>query len=675
MKRILLSSLSMFLLTSMALGQSFSDDFEAYGAGDYLAASNSEWTTWGGTTGTSEDVRISDEQAYSGTNSIKFSSTSPNGGPADVVKYFTGEKLTTGVLKTNMQMLVETGAYFNYQGEIAIGTTWSMNAFFEANGRGRITGSGNGDILSFEYPTGEWFDWNMVINFDANKWQLEVNGVCVGSFANPDNSIASIDIYPVNGNSFFIDDFGYEYSEETPEIINDAIVTLRTPEPSALAGKVTPFSGEFKNGGQTVIESFMLEATLGSEVIPVEMTGLSLAEGESTTFDISSGYAIPEGNTSVSLAIKSVNGGEFEDEDLCNDESIIPLFGLVPADHKKVIIEEGTGTWCGFCPRGTVALDRFSARYPDTYIGVAVHNDDPMDIGNYDASLNLSGYPNSLVNRGPQIDPSASESQFLERILEPSAASILQGADWDPETRVLKISLIVTAQDEITTNHKVNVVITEDGVSGTGEDWAQRNYFSGANDLIDINGLNWRDLPDPVPAADMIYDHVARAMLAPYAGLDNSFEADMATGEEKIFNFSYTVPEDFDIDKMHIVSMLINPNGTINTGEGDSVAEDIENGYVAGPLNTYDPQLDNLVNVYPNPIVNYTNVRINLSERTDVTLEVVDMTGQTMNSKTYENRNGLFSTVLDASNIAAGTYVLKISAGERYTTQKITVVK
>jgi len=678
MKRTLLLGLSILFMTSIAIGQSFADDFESYTAGDYLAASNSEWTTWGGTTGTSEDVKISDEKAFSGANSIKFVAVG-SGGPQDVVKYFTGDKLTTGVLQTNMQMLVETSAYFNYQAETTIGTTWAMNAFFEANGKGRITGSGNGDILTFDYPTGEWFDWKMVINFDANKWQLEVNGICVGSFANPDNSIASMDIYPVAGNSFFIDDFGYEYTTAAPEIISDAIVVMRTPEASALAGKETSFGGELRNGGQTVIESFALLATLGEDIYPIEMMDLNLASGESMMFDISDAFAIPEGNSSVSLEIVSINGGTFDDEDLCNDKSTISLFGLVPAAHKKVIIEEATGTWCGYCPRGTVALDRFSVRYPDTYIGIAVHNgNDPMVNSTYDDGLDAPGFPNALVNRGEFMDPGQTEGPFLEQVVEPSAASILQGADWNEESRELKISMIVTALEEITTNFKVNVAITEDDLSGPSGNWAQANYFSFQRDnvdLIDMNGLNWKDLPNPVPATDMVYDHVARAILAPYAGLENSFSEDMPIGGEKVFNFFYTVPEDFNIDKMHIVSMLINPDGTINTGEGDTVMEDIENGFVAGITSTYDTDLNNVINVFPNPTSDFTNVRINLSERSDVILQVVDMTGKAVMDKTYENQNGLFSVMVDTNTLNAGNYVLKINVGDSYTTKKISVVK
>lgn len=674
MKTTLLTFFAAILCSGMMYGQTFYDDFESYGAGDYLAASNSDWTTWGGSTGSAEDVRVSDEQAFSGTKSIKLFSTAASGGPQDLVKYFTGQKITTGVLNTSMRMLVETSAYFNYQGEVAIGTTWSMNAFFEAGGVGRITGASNTDVLTFDYPVGEWFDFNMTINFDANKWQLEVNGICVGSFANPNNSIASMDIYPVQGDRFFVDDFGYEYLPDGQEVIRDAIVELIVSEPRGLAGISTSIDGALSNGGMEVITSFEAEANIDGTITPVSMSGLNLANGDRATFTILENHTVSAGDSEVSIAITSINGGDFEDEDQCNDASRVSLFGLVPADGKKVIIEEATGTWCGWCPRGAVALERFTKRYPDTYIGVAVHNGDPMTVSAYDGPLAAPSYPNALVNRGSWIDPGQSEGQFLDRVSEPSSATILQGAEFDVSTRELKISLTLSTLEDISTAHKMNVVLTEDGVTGT-TGYAQANYYSGSQDLIDIHGVNYRDLPDPIPADQMIHDHVARAILAPYAGLDDSFDETLNPGDERIFNFTYTVPADFDIDNMHIVSMLINPDGTINTGEGDSVAEATANGWVMGITSVYDQSLNDALNVYPNPMSDYTTVRLNMSETADVTINIVDMMGKIVMSKNYPRQSGLFSIDVDGSSLPAGAYVMNIQAGEKLSSRKISVVK
>ena len=73
---------------SFTFAQTFSDDFESYTIGSYLGSSSADWTTWSGTEGGAEDVQITDNNASSGSNSIYFSSTSPNGGPADVVLPF-----------------------------------------------------------------------------------------------------------------------------------------------------------------------------------------------------------------------------------------------------------------------------------------------------------------------------------------------------------------------------------------------------------------------------------------------------------------------------------------------------------------------------------------------------------------------------------------------------------
>jgi hypothetical protein len=673
MKKTLLSIFSFVLLSSLAFGQSFADNFESYGVGDYLGASAPEWTTWSGVTGTAEDVRITDAEAASGSKSIYFAGAA-GGGPQDVVLFYGGDKLTTGFLNTKMNLLVETGAYFNYQAEETIGTTWAMNAFFEAGGNGRITGSGNATILTFQYPQGEWFDFEMDINFDANKWQLSVNGVCVGSFANPDNSIASIDLFPLAGNSFYVDDFEYEYSAVSPPIVEDISTKLNVSRENGIAGAEIEITGSVTNEGSSDVTAIEIEVVVGSDVLPYSQDGFTLAQGETLEFVIDDAFMLPEGFTNLDMNIVSVNGGDFADEDLCNNSASLLLFGTVPADHKKVIVEEATGTWCGWCPRGTVWMDRMTNRYPDHFIGIAVHNGDPMQDADYNSGLGASAFPGAVVNRNGFVDPASIEAPFLTDVKEPSLAIMENGALWDETTRELTISLVVTSLDEISTNHKINIALTEDNVSGTGNGWGQVNYYSNSQDLIDDNGVNWRDLPATVPGSDIEYDHVARAILAPFDGLSKSFKDVLAADDQEVFNFTYTVPAGFDEENMHIVTMLINPNGTINTGEGTTIMEAVENGFSL-VSSTHSIELGNATSVYPNPMSQYTTVDINLVERSDVNINIVDMSGKLLMQKTYEGRNGFFRTNVNISDLPTGNYIMKINTKDFYTTKKISVIR
>jgi thiol-disulfide isomerase/thioredoxin len=62
-------------------------------------------------------------------------------------------------------------------------------------------------------------------------------------------------------------------------------------------------------------------------------------------------------------------------------------------------MEEYTGTWCGWCPRGIVGLQLVNETYGDRVQTIAVHYDDPMETSVY-YSLLPGSFPNATVNRG-----------------------------------------------------------------------------------------------------------------------------------------------------------------------------------------------------------------------------------------------------------------------------------
>ncbi len=655
---------SFFLYSLLGYSQfSFSDDFESYSPGDYLGVVSNQWTTWSNDPGSSEDVKITTEKAHSGNNSIKFVAGSSNGGPQDVVQYFGEELLNSGLFTLTTYMYVIDGAYFNFQGDRTIGKLWSMNAFFTSSGNGSITGSSNNTLIAFTHPVNEWFEIKIEVNLDANQWTVSINGECMGSFSNPDNVIASIDIYPTGGNSFFVDDFSYEYNPEAPAIEHDLAVSLSSPQTLGFTGAKTDIKAHVKNNGTSEVTSF--EYVVNGDIMHT-IVDISILPGETYSFDLFTGLELLEGTNKISINITSTG-----DQNDCNDAASLTLKGVTPAPHKKVVVEEATGTWCGWCPRGAVALERFSDKYKGRFIGIAVHNGDPMADQDYNGGLNAGSFPNAVVNRGGFMDPSEVENPFLDEVQTPSMASFTQGASWDSDTRELKISTIVTAQEPISANQKIAIALTEDGVTGTGNGWAQANYYSGSNDLIDIHGTNWKDLPNPV--SNLEYDHVGRAILPEFGGMPNSFENGLMTGEEKIFNFSMTLPESFNMQNMHVITMLINSNGTINTAESNTIQEAIENGFVIS--DTKDFSFTPSFTIAPNPTNQGANVYVNLLENSDVTATLKDMSGKTVLKKFYPAANGLFSFYLDTTPLKSGMYLLEIAHQNGVSVQKMMISK
>ena len=56
----------------------------------------------------------------------------------------------------------------------------------------------------------------------------------------------------------------------------------------------------------------------------------------------------------------------------------------------RPLIEEYTGTWCGWCPRGFTGMEMLRETFGEDFIGVAIHNQDPM------AVLTTSQYPSNI---------------------------------------------------------------------------------------------------------------------------------------------------------------------------------------------------------------------------------------------------------------------------------------
>ena len=85
----------------------------------------------------------------------------------------------------------------------------------------------------------------------------------------------------------------------------------------------------------------------------------------------------------------------------CEDTEINRNFSSVPSVFtKKVLIEEFTGSWCGYCPSGAEILEDLVDSL--NVIGVAIHSGDYMTIehgGFLEESYPSSGYPSGMVDR------------------------------------------------------------------------------------------------------------------------------------------------------------------------------------------------------------------------------------------------------------------------------------
>lgn len=648
---------------------SFFDDFESYTDGEYLGPQSDKWTTWSSKDGTTEDTKITSVKAASGTKSIFFSSTASGGGPQDVVLPFS-DAYTDGIFKLGMKLFIDAGntAYFNLQAEKVIGTTWAIDVNFNADGSVALTGGG-ANLAGGKFPQGEWFTFEISGNISANLWSASVNGASVGTYSLASNKVASIDIYPANANAlFYVDDFYYSHEAYVPKP-NDIGISGVSVAPKDLTGSKAPLGVKLTNLGANTANNVEIEFAYGAITGKKTITGFNLASLETKTVNFDEELTVLSGSNPIQVSAKLVGS---DDDDVANNASSSAVVGVTPAEDKLVIAEEATGTWCGWCPRGAVMLDRLSKKYPDYFIGIAVHNNDPMVVAEYDTGIRglsgFTGFPSATVGRTAIIDPLAIESNFFSRIAEAPKSVIKVGASYDESTRKMLVSPKITFKANASGSYKMAVVIVEDSVRGTASGYAQANYYSGGG-----NGPmgGYENLPSTIPASQMTYNHVARVLAGGFKGTalpKTSYKKD----DVVYTNFEITLPAGINVENIHIVPILFAPSGLIDNGAKATLEEAVAEGFVLG---ANDVTFNGDVFVYPNPVSYTSIIDLTLDNPAEVSVDIFDISGRVVASKNYGKLSGKNELLLNASDFNNGTYLARIKAGTQEITKNIVVQK
>jgi hypothetical protein len=146
----------------------YEENFESYNVGDYIGEVSSIWTTWSGATGGNEDGQISDEQAYSGTQSLKVYG-SASGGPMDL--YFPIGLETPYDVSFKLYIPSGYSAYMNIQEQLTPAVAWAFDLVFSANGAITL----GIDQVAVAYG-----------NYNSDSWNS------IHFFMSPENDIAEI---------------------------------------------------------------------------------------------------------------------------------------------------------------------------------------------------------------------------------------------------------------------------------------------------------------------------------------------------------------------------------------------------------------------------------------------------------------------------------------------------
>jgi hypothetical protein len=450
----------------------------------------------------------------------------------------------------------------------------------------------------------------------------------------------------------------------------DANLTVVTPAAGSPASYGTVSSninigGTIVNEGLNAITAIDVKYNDGTTTYTHSMTSLNIAPFASYNFTHNIPFNIPAAGPHPIAVWVELAG----DANGTNDSLATTLTGVLFIPNHHVTVEEGTGTWCGWCVRGMVYLDSMHSVHPTTCDLIAVHNGDPMVVTAYDAGVGglIPGYPSTLVNRNILSDPAYIFDDYATTIGDFGFANLTPTITFNATTRVATVVASANFATDLSGDYRLACVFTEDDVTGTASGYNQTNYYAGGgNGPMEMPGYDFAALPSTVPAAQMEYDFVARTIVGGFNGQASSLPSTIPAGSTQTYTFTYTIPAAYDVAQMSAVILLIDNTQTdkhiMNSAAG------------AVPVGIENQTALNGVSVYPNPFNETTTIELNLLSNDEVVIEMFDMTGKLVSSQNQGTlAAGKHLISVNGANLAEGMYFVKITAGVSVATQKVSI--
>ena len=315
-----------------------------------------------------------------------------------------------------------------------------------------------------------------------------------------------------------------------------------------------------------------------------------------------------DGVHTVELNISKVNGNTNINKHSSAEYSII---ALEKSADRVSVVEEQTGTWCGWCPRGHVALDLLNKQLGDKVVTLAGHfangesQVDPMNIlgdnitsqaeafADYggvamilSSMLGGGGLPGAMFDRVVAADPyvganttkgkngtyeyGATDLVNLLKEENPSEADFSMTASWaDDKNTDIKVDLTTTFNYNRFGSFPYGVafVLSENGMTGKGANWKQLNYYSklaGVNGASDFNNPDMAAWFKAGSYVSTTYDNVVVQAWNPLgdAAIVDKSKTDIDKGE--VIPFSTTLKVNSDLiqnyNDLTLSALLVNLN-------------------------------------------------------------------------------------------------------------------
>lgn len=238
---------------------------------------------------------------------------------------------------------------------------------------------------------------------------------------------------------------------------------------------------------------------------------------------------------------------------------VILATSMSQAAQKRVLIEQHTGAWCGWCPDGSYVVDNVLKEFPDQIIGVKWHNGDAMALpiqGQVAQTFGLPGYPGAHVDRSPYggaigLNRGAWRAAAIARLSAAPVFDLEMDYSYNTTTEMITATIRANVISTDSRQFAFNVYIMEDKCVGTGSQWDQQNYLS--------NRPGYENNPYyKKPSVIVGYEHmsvVRHVFGGPYGDIQN-FPKGVKSGEEYQQTFTFKKTAGWKVADLYVVGMV-----------------------------------------------------------------------------------------------------------------------
>ena len=208
-----------------------------------------------------------------------------------------------------------------------------------------------------------------------------------------------------------------------------------------------------------------------------------------------------------------------------------------PIEYKQyVLVEDYTGTWCGYCTRVSYAIEQVEKETDDAVI-IAIHQGDPMafsQVSSMMSNFGVTGFPTAFIDRTTRWTPPepSNIAQVTGKLTKKAYAALAMDSSIDDDLLTIKVKLKMGYNYKAL---KLGLYILEDGIKYDQKNWT--SYYVGD------------------PLKNFEHNHVLRKSITGILG--DQIPSDKV-GHDKEFEkeFQYVIPNEFNKDKIKMVAFV-----------------------------------------------------------------------------------------------------------------------